>query len=177
MRSQQTIEARDANGNIPPPGTPGAVANQPPAPTAAPINGQPGQVGVTGPNGEVVGANGLTRREQVTNYEVDKTVRVTRGATGTVRRVSAAVVVNHRNITNDKGEIVSEALPPEQVEQMTALVREAIGFSQDRGDSVNLMNSPFTRAKADDSEVVWWKSGDANWRKTLPGRWAWCCWA
>ncbi|MFC7410968.1 flagellar basal-body MS-ring/collar protein FliF [Hydrogenophaga atypica] len=160
VRSQQTIEARDANGNIPPPGTPGAVANQPPAPTAAPINGQPGQVGVTGPNGEVVGANGLTRREQVTNYEVDKTVRVTRGATGTVRRVSAAVVVNHRNITNDKGEIVSEALPPEQVEQMTALVREAIGFSQDRGDSVNLMNSPFTRAKADDSEVVWWKSGD-----------------
>jgi flagellar M-ring protein FliF len=161
VRSQQTIEARDANGNLPPPGAPGAVANQPPAPTAAPVNGAPGAVGVTGPNGTTaVGANGLARREQVTNYEVDKTVRVTRGATGTVRRLSAAVVVNHRSITNDKGEIISEALPPEQVEQMTALVREAIGFSQDRGDSVNLMNSPFTRTKTDTTEVAWWKAGD-----------------
>jgi len=161
VRSQQTIEARDANGNLPPPGAPGAVANQPPAPTAAPVNGAPGAVGVTGPNGTTaVGANGLARREQVTNYEVDKTVRVTRGATGTVRRLSAAVVVNHRSITNDKGEIISEALPPEQVEQMTALVREAIGFSQDRGDSVNLMNSPFTRTKADTTEVAWWRAGD-----------------
>jgi flagellar M-ring protein FliF len=161
VRSQQTIEARDANGNLPPPGAPGAVANQPPAPTAAPVNGAPGAVGVTGPNGTAsVGANGLARREQVTNYEVDKTVRVTRGATGTVRRLSAAVVVNHRSITNDKGNTSTEALPPEQVEQMTALVREAIGFSQDRGDSVNLMNSPFTRAKADTTEVAWWKAGD-----------------
>ena len=160
VRSQQTIEARDPNGNVPPPGAPGAVANQPPAPTAAPINGQPGAVGVTGPNGTTVGVNGLSRREQVTNYEVDKTVRVTRGATGSVRRLSAAVVVNHRSITNDKGEVVSEALPPEQVEQMTALVREAIGFSQDRGDSVNLMNSPFTRTKTDATEVAWWKAGD-----------------
>ena len=160
VRSQQTIEARDANGNVPPPGAPGAVANQPPAPTTAPINGQPGAVGVTGPNGTTVGANGLSRREQVTNYEVDKTVRVTRGATGTVRRLSAAVVVNHRSITNDKGDVVSEALPPEQVEQMTALVREAIGFSQDRGDSVNLMNSPFTRAKSDTTDVAWWKASD-----------------
>ncbi len=161
VRSQQTIEARDANGNLPPPGAPGAVANQPPVPTAAPVNGAPGTVGVTGPNGATtVGTNGLARREQVTNYEVDKTVRVTRGATGTVRRLSAAVVVNHRSITNDKGAIVSEALPPEQVEQMTALVREAIGFSQDRGDSVNLMNSPFTRVKTDTTEVAWWKAGD-----------------
>ena len=160
VRSQQTIEAADANGNQPPAGAPGAVANQPPAPTAAPINGQPGAVGVTGPNGAVVGTNGLARREQVTNYEVDKTVRVTRGATGTVRRLSAAVVVNHRSITNAEGQVVSEALPPEQVEQMTALVREAIGFSQDRGDSVNLMNSPFTRAKTDATEVAWWKAGD-----------------
>ncbi|WP_342132292.1 flagellar basal-body MS-ring/collar protein FliF [Hydrogenophaga sp. OTU3427] len=160
VRSQQTIEAADGNGALPPPGAPGAVSNQPPAPSTAPINGQPGAVGVTAANGATAASTGLKRREQVTNYEVDKTVRVTRGATGNVRRLSAAVVVNHRTVTDAKGNTSTEALPAAQVEQMTALVREAIGFSQDRGDSVNLMNSPFSRAKSPVSDVPWWKASD-----------------
>ena len=162
VRSQQLIEAREGAGNLPAPGTPGAVSNQPPAPSTAPINGPAPQVGVTGPNGANANASvqSPTRREQVTNYEVDKTVRVTRGATGSVRRLSAAVVVNHRSVPDGKGGFNTEALPPEQVEQMTALVREAIGFSQDRGDSVNLMNSAFSKTRGDAPEVPWWKASD-----------------
>ena len=49
-----------------------------------------------------------------------------------------------------------------------ALVREAIGFSADRGDSVNLMNASFTPPKADDTQMAWWKSPETqDWAKTL----------
>ena len=59
-----------------------------------------------------------------------------------VKRLSAAVVVNYQS-SEEKGKTVTKALTPEQVEQMTALVRETIGFNKDRGDSVNLMNAQF----------------------------------
>ena len=157
VRSLQTIESGSAASRNPA-GVPGAVSNQPPQPATAPINGQAAPVGVQG--GQNVGGDGSVRREAVTNYEVDRTVRVTRGAVGTVRRLSAAVVVNHRSVTDPRGQSTQQALPPEELEKMTALVREAIGFSQDRGDSVNIMNSPFTRADATRPDVPWWQQGD-----------------
>lgn len=158
VRSMQTIESGAAT-NRNPPGVPGAVSNQPPQPPAAPINGQAPPVGVQGAQqGTAAGAE--TRREAVTNYEVDRTVRVTRGATGTVRRLSAAVVINHRSVKDARGQTTQQALPPEEIEKMTALVREAIGFSQDRGDSVNLMNSAFTRESGTRPDVPWWQQGD-----------------
>jgi flagellar M-ring protein FliF len=79
----------------------------------------------------------------VTNYEVDKTVRVTRNATGNVKRLNAAVVVNHRVNTAPNGKTTSTPLTNDEVEKLTALVQEAIGFSKDRGDSVKLINAPF----------------------------------
>jgi flagellar M-ring protein FliF len=53
------------------------------------------------------------------------------------------VVVNHAVSADDKGKPTTKALSEQQIEQMTALVRESIGFNKDRGDSVNLMNAPF----------------------------------
>lgn len=159
VRSQQLVES-GTNAGLTPPGAPGAVANQPPTPSQAPVNGDPAKVGVVG------GANvnntdtSNNRREQVINYEVDKTVSVTRGATGSVRRLSAAVVLNHRNGTDKKGNPTTLALPPEQIEQINALVREAIGYNADRGDSVNVMNAPFVQPSADTTEVAWWKQPD-----------------
>jgi flagellar M-ring protein FliF len=79
----------------------------------------------------------------VTNYEVDKTVRVTRNATGNVKRINAAVVVNHRVTTAANGKTTSTPLTNEEVEKLTALVQEAIGFNKERGDSVKLINAPF----------------------------------
>lgn len=177
VRSQQLVESGTAAAGNALPGAPtnqaaGAVANQPPGPGGAPINGAAAPVGINaGANNAGNGAaaaGGDNRRESVINYEVDKTVKITRNSVGNVRRLSAAVVVNHRSVTDKKGNVITEPLPPEQVEQMTALVREAIGFSADRGDSVNLMNASFTPPKTDDSQVEWWKSPETqDWAKTL----------
>lgn len=161
VRSQQTVENNtDTNGTTP--GVPGAVANIPPGPGAAPVNGQAIAPGVTGPNGTAgVNSANTMRRESVVNYEVDKTVRVVRGATGNVKRLTAAVVINHRMVADPKtGKEAPQALPPEQIQQMTALVREAIGFNKERGDSVNLMNAPFTISKVEHVEVPIWKQPD-----------------
>lgn len=158
VRSQQLIE--DSNGSgAQPAGVPGAVSNQPPAQGSAPINGPAAAVGV---NGQGAGDKSTSsRRESVVNYEVDKTVRVVREATGTVKRLSAAVVVNHRTTLDKAGKPVTNPIPPQQLEQMTALVRETIGFNQTRGDSVNLMNAAFNDVKLPEAEALpFWKQGD-----------------
>ena len=105
--------------------------------------------------------SGSSRRESVVNYEVDKTVRVVREATGTIKRLSAAVVVNHKTTLDKAGKPVSAPIPAEQLAQMTALVRETIGFNQTRGDSVNLVNAVFNEVKAPEAdEVPFWKQAD-----------------
>ena len=152
IRSQQVMESRGMATKTAT-GVPGAVANQPPAPSAAPINGAnpaPNAGGQQGAEEE------STKKESTTNYEVDKTVRVTRGSTGVVKRLNAAVVVNYQS-AQEKDKTVARALTPEQLEQMTALVRETIGFNRERGDSVNLMNTPFQVTALPVSELPVWK--------------------
>jgi len=68
---------------------------------------------------------------------------VTRNATGTIKRINAAVVVNHRVATDAKGKTTSTPLSNDEIEKLTALVRESIGFSKERGDSIKLINAPF----------------------------------
>ncbi len=152
IRSQQTIESTNGAGNAPAAtGIPGATSNQPPAAASAPINGASQPLTAAGGS-----ANG-SKRESIVNYEVDKTVRVVRGGTGVVRRLSAAVVVNNQVSTDDKGKVTSTPLTEQQIDRMTALVRETIGFNKDRGDSVNLMNAPFAMEKTTLTELPLWK--------------------
>lgn len=138
VRSSQVSES-GSGAQSAPSGVPGAASNQPPVPATAPINGAsaPLQAAAGGTSG------GSSRREAVTNYEVDKTVRVTRNSTGNVKRLNAAVVVNHRVNTAPNGKSTSTPLSNDEVEKLTALVQEAIGFSKERGDSVKLINAPF----------------------------------
>lgn len=154
IRSQQVVESRGAD-NAQPSGVPGAVSNQPPATPSASINGAtPTLSAGTGNGGSGLGPNG--KKEMITNYEVDKTVRVVRGATAVVKRVTAAVVIN--NTTSEvQGKTVSKPLSKEQMDQMNALVRESIGFSKDRGDSVNLVNAAFAIEKQVFEDVPIWK--------------------
>lgn len=155
IRSQQIVESTGPQGNPLPTGVPGATSNQPPAPATAPINGA--NPAPTAAGQQAQGAQTApSKRESITNYEVDKTVRVTRGGSGALKRVSAAVVVNYQSV-EDKGKTVTKALTPEQLEQMTALVRETIGFNRDRGDSVNLMNTPFQVEATPTSDIPLWK--------------------
>ena len=155
VRSQQVLESRGSSTKTAT-GVPGAVANQPPAPSAAPINGANPAPNAGGQQGTEEQTN---KRESTTNYEVDKTVKVVRGSTGAVKRLSAAVVVNYQS-AEDKGKTVTKALTPEQIEQMTALVRETIGFNRERGDSVNLMNTPFQVAAVPATDTPLWKQPD-----------------
>ncbi|MFS2055735.1 flagellar M-ring protein FliF C-terminal domain-containing protein, partial [Variovorax sp. CT11-76] len=97
------------------------------------------------------------KRESTINYEVDKTVKTVRSATGQIRRLSAAVVVNYQGVADAAGKVVPTALSAQQVEQMTALVRESIGFNKERGDSVNLMNTPFLVDAPVQVELPLWK--------------------
>ncbi|MBP6270210.1 MAG: flagellar M-ring protein FliF [Rhizobacter sp.] len=138
VRSQQTTEQSGSNP-AQAAGVPGATSNQPPLPAAAPVTGAAAPL-QTAQNG---GAVGNSRREAVTNFEVDKTVRVTRNATGNIKRLNAAVVVNNRSVTDPKGKVTQVPLAPEELEKLTALVQESIGFNKERGDSVRVINAPF----------------------------------
>ncbi len=156
IRSQQVLESK-GSANKTATGVPGAVANQPPVPAAAPINGANPAPNAGGQQGT---EEQTSKRESTTNFEVDKTVKVTRNGTGAVKRLSAAVVVNYQS-AEEKGKMVPKALTPEQLEQMTALVRETIGFNRERGDSVNLMNTPFQVTAAAANDVPLWKQPEA----------------
>ncbi|OQW86931.1 MAG: flagellar M-ring protein FliF [Rhodoferax ferrireducens] len=153
IRSQQLMESTNA-GTGAATGVPGAVTNQPPGPTAAPINGA-AQTPVAA-NGANAAAGG-GRKESIINYEVDKTVRVVRGSTGMVKRISAAVVLNHQTNTDAKGKTTTVPLTDAQLEKMTALVRETIGFNKDRGDSVNVVNAAFTSDKLKEESLAVWQ--------------------
>jgi flagellar M-ring protein FliF len=142
IRSQQTNEQgmRDPAAQ----GVPGALSNQPPAPATAPIT-SPGVAAASTASG--AGFNG--NRAATINYELDRTIQHTRQALGQVRRLSVAVVVNHRNETLPNGQTRSVALPDDEIARITNLVREAMGFSPTRGDSLNVSNAAFAAAKDD----------------------------
>jgi flagellar M-ring protein FliF len=153
VRSQQVSEAGVGAGSNPPAGVPGSTTNQPPGPSSAPINGASAPLSAGGATAAAGTLGAGAKRESIINYEVDKTTRVVRGATGVVKRLSAAVVVNYLTNPEDKGKPVAKPLSEQQIEKMTALARESIGFSKDRGDSVNLMNAPFAVEKTSVNEL------------------------
>ena len=159
VRSQQVVESVNGGGaGALPTGIPGVTTNQPPGAAAAPVNGTAQALAVAGASSAAGGAgSGASKRESIINYEVDKTVRVVRGSTGLVKRISAAVVLNHQTVTDARGKASTTPLSPEQIEQLTALVRETVGFNKDRGDSVNVMNTPFAIETQTITEVPLWR--------------------
>ncbi len=153
VRSQQSSEQPGAAAALAT-GVPGAASNQPPLAASAPLAGAsaPLQTAQAG-----AGAAASGRRDATTNYEVDKTVRVTRNATGVVKRLNAAVVVNHRSITDPKGRTTSIALTAEELEKLTTLVQQSIGYDAQRGDSVKVINAPFRVQTTPTVELPFWK--------------------
>lgn len=151
VRSQQMMESAGATGPTLPSGVPGAVSNQPVSAASAPING-PAQTLTANGQGQSALASG-GKRESIINYEVDKTVKVVKGATGVIKRINAAVVINHATATDAKGKTSTVPLSDAQIEKMTALVRETVGFSKERGDSVNLLNAAFAPEKSETTAV------------------------
>ncbi len=161
VRSQQLVESTNGATAGPPSGVPGATTNQPPAQPGAPINGQAQTLAAAGQSGSG-GSNASSKKESIINYEVDKTVRVIKGATGVIKRINAAVVLNNQTVTDDKGKATSTPLSDAQLEKMTALVRESVGFNQERGDSVNVVNAPFAPVMVESNDVPIWRQPEVT---------------
>ena len=168
IRSQQTSES--ASSSQMEGGVPGALSNQPPMPATAPITTPPGSplsqtptTGATPPATPDAQANSPrppsnTRKDATINYEVDKRIQHVRRPVGGIRRLSVAVVVNHRKVTDQNGAVTSTPLTEAQTAQITDLVKEAMGFSKERGDTLNVVNSSFTEIQQEIApELPLWK--------------------
>ena len=163
IRSQQLLE-NNSQANTSVPGVPGASSNQAvAAPTMPLIATASSASGVSRTNGQA----GNGSRNSVTNYEIDRTIKTVKSSTGALMRVSAAVVINDKFMVPGAAPDSAEAkaaktLTPEQMEQFTAVVREAIGFKADRGDSVKLISGAFNVEKIDTVEIPWWKQAEVH---------------
>src|SRR5215472_7000029 len=174
VRSEQTSEqtTRDGGGSQ---GVPGALSNQPPpagvatAPPAqsAAATGQanaaggakpaPGAAGATANAAPgAAGAAGAlsipsadsTSKETTRNYEIDRTLAYTRQPAGKLKRLTVAVLIDDAHSVDKDGKPHAVALSQEQLDHVTALVKDAVGFDEARGDVVNVVNSSFTEEPA-----------------------------
>ena len=152
LRSQQTMASTNGGGQNAS-GVPGALSNQPPIPATAPIVAPASSVAVaTG------GGAASSLKESTVNYEVDRTIRHTKLPVGSIKRLSVAVVLNNRTVTDKNGKKSSKPLNDSEKEQITALVKDAMGFNVSRGDSLNVLNSAFNVEKeAIAPEEPFWK--------------------
>jgi flagellar M-ring protein FliF len=142
IRSQQSSES-STPGAAPAVGVPGALSNQPPNVNQPAQNGAAGAAGAT-PGTPSGGTASPARHDATTNFEVDKTVRYEQKPMGGVKRLTVGVVVNYRRTTDPKtGKVSAVPLPPAVLAQINELVKQAMGYSQARGDTMNVTNAPF----------------------------------
>jgi flagellar M-ring protein FliF len=129
VRSEQVSEDRRA-GTAGAAGVPGSLSNQPQgrAPNAAVAN-----------EAKQDGSTQSTR-----NYEIDRTIAYTRQPAGRLKRISVAVLVDNVQVKGKDGKLSEVALTPEQINRVTTLVKDAVGFDEERGDSVNVVNSAWS---------------------------------
>jgi flagellar M-ring protein FliF len=160
VRSESVAEEAARNGAGVAGGVPGALTNQPPQPgVALPPGATPAtaQSGANPPAGAAPAANATpnnaattavttpdsTSRQSTRNYEIDRTMAYTRQPAGRVTRLSVAVLIDNLRTTDAEGKVTETPMPPEHIERLTALVRDAVGFDASRGDTVNVVNSSF----------------------------------
>ena len=189
IRSRQVSES-DQSGSPYPGGVPGALSNTPAPAPSAPIATQPANQNANqNANQAANGQNNATRnaattgprnsqRSETSNYEVDRTIMHTKKNVGDVQRLSVAVVVNYRNLPDGK----PLPLTSDQMKQIEDLTREAMGFSTTRGDTLNVVNSPFNDSDESGGELPFWKQQAFIDQLMSAGRWllilivAWLLW-
>ena len=135
LRSEQINEQASRLGEVQ--GVPGALSNQPPAAGTAP------EVAGGAAGGEEGGTALNTSKRATRNYEVDKTISHTRLPNNRLRRLSVAVVVNDRYTLDEEGAAVPVERTPEEITRISNLVKDAIGFDLQRGDSVQVVSESF----------------------------------
>jgi len=149
LRSEQLLNEETTNkvdGGIP-----GALANQPPGAAEAPEEAGVGEGGAAGVPTE-------TRSEATRNYEVDRTLSHTQHQVGRLRRLTVSVAVNDRSIANPQTGLL-ETLPwsSDELKRLELLVKDSVGFSAARGDSVSVINTPFLGGAQEIGEPDFWR--------------------
>ncbi len=134
LRSEQQEERTGKSGMAQ--GVPGALTNQPPA-----AGTSPEVVNQAGAN--EAGNSIETQKKLVRNYELDHTINHIRQASGEIRRLTIAVAVDNIRVPQQDGTVISRPYTQEELNSMTALVRQAVGFDASRGDQVTLTNVAF----------------------------------
>src|SRR5262249_60843679 len=121
-------------------------ATTPQAATAAaaqPANGAAGAAGAASATNTTSSTPDNLSKQSTRNYEIDRTVAYTKNPAGRLKRLTVAVLVDNLHAEDDDGNDKETAIPPEQIENMSKLVKDAVGFNAERGDSVNVVNSSF----------------------------------
>lgn len=152
VRSLQTVDS--SNGTTNTGGVPGALSNQPPVPATAPI-----VAAANSANSPAVTPTSA-HKESTVNYEVDRTIRHTKLPVGMIKRLSVAVVVNNRKITDAKGKVSYKPLSEDEKTQINNLVRDAVGLDSSRGDTLNVQNAAFNQDKVEVEAIPLWKQPD-----------------
>jgi flagellar M-ring protein FliF len=160
VRSEQTSEENSRNGSGSG-GVPGALTNQPPAGGQAVAAAKPAPPppanGAANKNAAAAAADAAaaaaataaatmpqsSSKQSTRNYEIDRTVSYSRQPAGRVKRVTVAVLVDNVRKVGADGKITQQALTKDQIEDITRLVKNAVGFDEARGDSVNVVNASF----------------------------------
>lgn len=140
IRSEQRVEERSQGGGSIS-GVPGALSNQPPGAATAPQQVNKGTTTTT--TQQSLGPQKSQIRYTVNN-ELDRSIVHRRDSPGMVKRLSVAVIVDHKMVKDAKGKLVSTPYTPAQLARFTTLVKEAVGFDAMRGDSVNVVNAAFS---------------------------------
>lgn len=132
IRSEQTHD-QTRTGPDGSQGIPGALTNQPPP------------AGVTAEGADAAQSNAMisSSRDVTRNYEIDKTYSHSKKSPGEILKLSVAVVVNNKRAVDADGNPVSTAFTDEELQRLTALVQETVGFNTNRGDQVEVSNLPF----------------------------------
>ena len=110
-----------------------------------------------GVGGDLLGDQGATaessRLEEVTNYEISKTIRNTVRETGEIDKLSVSVLIDGRYITDEEGNKTYQQRPQQEIDQITSLVRTAVGYDENRGDIVEVINQQFAQVDTDEDVV------------------------
>ncbi|MEO1079350.1 MAG: flagellar basal-body MS-ring/collar protein FliF [Pseudomonadota bacterium] len=152
VRSEQTSE-ETSNQRLSG-GVPGTLSNEPPIDTAVNVAApDPALQAGAGQAPQALPPSRTSRRSTV-NYEVDKTISHILETPGSLQRLSIAVVLDYVENTADDGTVTRDPMAQERVDEITALVREAVGFNEARGDTVSVISASFVEAPPVEDVVV-----------------------
>lgn len=132
VRSEQVSANTSRGASSGTGGIPGAAANNPGSADAARAGGNSTDVR-------------NESRNEARSFEVDRTVSHTKSPSGQLKRLSVAVLVDHIPTRTSDGTVEAVPLNADQLKQVESLVKEAVGFNTDRGDSIAITNQPFLR--------------------------------